>query len=266
VVPTKKMSPHLPVTAKEVIADVLACADLGAAIAHIHARDENGKPSYRKELYERIIVGIREKRSDLVICVSCSGRVEFDLTRRSEVLGLAGDAKPDMASLTLGSLNIGRSASVNSPDTIRALAAAMRERGIKPELEVFDLGMVNYAHYLMRKETLSPPFYFNLILGNVASAQADLLYVGMILKELPEDSIATLAGIGERQIDANIMGLLFADGARVGLEDSLHFDVERKHLATNAQLVERVAHCTTLCGRRIASPAEVRRRLGLAAR
>jgi len=271
-VPTKAMSPHVPIAPGELISDVLRCADLGASMVHIHAHDAEGKPSYRKDLYRRIITGIREKRSDLVICASCSGRVHPELDKRREVLDLTGDAKPDMASLTLGSLNFSQSASVNAPETIQRLAAAMQERGIKPELEVFDLGMVNYAKYLIRKGLLSPPFCFNLILGSIAGAQVSLSHAGAMLQELPEQSIAICAGIGDRQLDANMLGVLFADGARVGLEDNLYLDAERwargarpSRLATNAQLVERIVRCAEIFGRTVADAAEARRRLGLAA-
>ena len=265
-IPTKDMTPHVPVTPREIIEDALTCAAEGANYVHLHARDESGRPTYRKEIYRRIICGIRDRRPDIVIAVSCSGRTYPDYHRRAEVLDLDGDAKPDMASLTLSSLNFNRMASINSPETIKRLAAKMAERGIRPELEVFDLGMVNYAHYLIRKGLLSPPYYFNLILGNIACAQARPLHVGLLMEELPRDSVVTIGGVGDSQHRMNVMGLLFADGVRVGLEDMIYFDHERTRLATNRELVRRIVSHAGIMGRRVAEPAAVRARLGLSPR
>ncbi|MHC4758857.1 MAG: 3-keto-5-aminohexanoate cleavage protein, partial [Planctomycetota bacterium] len=105
------------------------------------------------------------------------------------MLELSGELKPDFASLTLSSLNFNNIASINSPQMIKALAGKMLEKGIRPELEVFDLGMINYAKYLISKELIKPPYYFNLILGNIACAQPNMLSMGLMVRELPENSI-----------------------------------------------------------------------------
>src|SRR6185295_125809 len=110
---------------------------------HLHARDEHDRPTHSKDVYARIIAGIREQRPDLVLCVSCSGRRAPEFAPRAEVLDLDGDLAPDMASLSLSSLNFSRQASVNAPDVVVALAERMGERGIRPEVEIFDLGMVS---------------------------------------------------------------------------------------------------------------------------
>lgn len=264
--PTREMTPHVPLTPREIVDDVVRCADVGVNYVHIHAREENGSPAYLKDIYKRIICGIRERRPDIVIAVSCSGRTYPEFDKRADVLDLCSDAAPDMASLTLSSLNFNRIASVNSPETIKRLAARMAERGIKPELEIFDLGMINYARYLIRKELLKPPFYFNLIMGNIACAQATPLHVGLLMQELPRDSVVTIGGVGDSQYAMNVMGMLFADGVRVGLEDTIYFDGKRTRLATNRELVERVVTHAEIMGRTIASPESVRARLGLPAR
>jgi 3-keto-5-aminohexanoate cleavage enzyme len=261
--PTKQITPHVPISPQEIIKDVLLCAQLGANVIHLHARDQYGEPTYKKDIYKEIILGIREKRNDLIIGVSCSGRNFSEFEKRSEVLELDDDAKPDMASLTLSSLNFNKIASVNSPDMIQRLASRMLERGIKPELEVFDFGMINYASYLIRKELIKPPYYFNIILGNIACAQATPLHAGLLLNDLPQDSLVTLGGVGAYQHDINILGLLFADGCRVGIEDNIYFDQKREKLATNAQFVGRIVDHAALLERKIASPAAVRKRLGL---
>ena len=173
---------------------------------------------------------------------------------------------PDMASLTLGSLNFSAEASISSPSAVTRLATIMQERGIRPELEVFDLGMVNFARVLIDKGLIEPPFYFNILLGNVASAQASLLHLGTLVADLPPQSIWSVAGIGRHQSVASALGIAVGHGVRTGLEDNLWLDEARTTLATNLQLVQRVAAQAAALGRPLASPAEVRQRLGLAPR
>jgi 3-keto-5-aminohexanoate cleavage enzyme len=115
-------------------------------------------------------------------------------------LTLDGDLKPDMGSLTLSSVNFNKQASMNPPDMIHALAREMKDRNIMPELEAFDVGMINYARYLEKKKLLTPPHYFNLILGNIACAQADLLHAGIMIRDLPPDSFWSLGGIGDHHL------------------------------------------------------------------
>lgn len=151
-VPTKQTTPFVPITPDEIIQDVIECSKLGASMFHIHARNVDGSPSYKKELYEEIFKGIRCYNPNLILVASTSGRNFPELSKRSEVLYLDDAFKPDMASLSLSSMNFLKNPSLNSPNTITHLALIMKEKGIKPELEVFDLGMINYAKYLIKKE------------------------------------------------------------------------------------------------------------------
>jgi 3-keto-5-aminohexanoate cleavage enzyme len=162
-VPTKADNPSLPVTPEEIAEDARRCYELGASILHLHARDGEGRPTYRKEAYAQIVAKVRERCPQAIVCVSTSGRVFKTFEERSQVLDLDGDLKPEMASLTLGSLNFPRQASVNEPEMIRRLAERMKERGIVPELEVFDWGMVDYARYLIERGLLEPPFDFGAV-------------------------------------------------------------------------------------------------------
>lgn len=262
-VPTKAMSPHVPVSIPEIVADARQCAALGVSILHLHARDGQGQPTHKKEVYARLIGALRETCPELVLCVSLSGRTCGEFAERSEVLELAGGLKPDMASLSLGSMNFSQTASVNSPDMIRRLAERLAETGIKPELAVFDSGMVNYAKYLAAHGLLTPPFYFNFILGNVATAQAGPAQLALLTGELPPDSLWSGGGIGAAQLPMNTLGILYGHGVRVGLEDTLWLDRERQRPARNADLVERVRGLAETLGRRIATPGEVRLALGL---
>ncbi|MGH9662154.1 MAG: 3-keto-5-aminohexanoate cleavage protein, partial [Bryobacteraceae bacterium] len=147
-VPAKRDNPAVPLTPGEIAADCAACYQAGASIFHLHARDEQGLATYRPEIYEEILVKVRSVCPDAILCVSTSGRVFTRFEERSAVLLLTGPAKPEMASLTLGSMNFPQQASVNDPKMIHALAETMKERGILPELEVFDFGMLDYAKYL----------------------------------------------------------------------------------------------------------------------
>jgi len=262
IIPTKAMTPHVPVSLGEIVRDVLAAAELGANMVHLHARDpQSGEPTYHKEIYAEIIRDIRTKNKDLVLCVSTSGRVFGDFAKRSDCLQLEGQLKPDFASLTLSSLNFNREASVNSPQMIQDLARMMLAKGIKPEMEIFDLGMINYAKYLIRKGLVRPPYYFSLILGNIACAQADMMHLGLMLKELPEGSFWSVGGVGNFQLAMNIMALAAGGGVRTGLEDNIWFDAERTKLATNRDLIERIVSIAGAMGLQPYRPSEVRRLL-----
>jgi 3-keto-5-aminohexanoate cleavage enzyme len=262
-VPTKKMTPYVPITSEEIVSDVLKCSGLGASMVHLHARKADGAPAYKKEIYAEIIAGIRAVNPDLVIVASTSGRTFNDFEKRADVLDLEGKLKPDMASLTLGSVNFSRELSLNSPETIIRLIERMDSRGIKPELEIFDLGMVNYAHYLISKGLIRPPYYFNILLGNIAGAQAKLLHLGLIADELPDESYWSVAGLGNCSLRVSAAGIIFGNGVRIGIEDTIWFDEARTILATNSTLVERVVHLASILEREIASPADVRQMLQL---
>ena len=257
-IPTKEMTPHVPVAPSEIAADAAACRELGASIAHIHARDESGKPTPDKEVYREILADLRG-RSDVVICFTTTGRSWSAFELRSAAIEL----EPDMASLTLGSLNFPGEASVNSPEVIKALAKKMLDHGVKPELEVFEVGMVDFARYLIDKGYLEPPHYFNILLGSLGTMEADASNLVHLVSRLPEGSYWSVAGIGSRQFRANCLGLAMGGGVRVGLEDNIWMDDERQVLATNAGLVERIVTVARHLQRRCMSPDEIRSMLEL---
>lgn len=263
-IPTKEMTPHVPVTVSEIVEDVHRATEIGITMVHLHARDEiTGVPTYKKETYAQIIEGIRKFDSKLVICVSLSGRNFNKLEQRSEALFLEGNLKPDMGSLTLSSLNFNKVASTNSPQMIQDLALVMKERGIVPELEVFDAGMINYAKYLEHKELIQAPYYFNLLLGNIACAQADLLHTGIMIKDLPNNSFWSLAGIGTTQLQMNSIAIAIGGGVRVGLEDNIWYDTGRTELATNESLLRRVHTIADANSRQIMKSEELRKRMDM---
>lgn len=263
-IPTKKMTQHVPVTVSEIVEDVHRAVEIGITMVHLHARDEKtGNPTYKEKIYGDIIAGIRSFAPDLIIGVSLSGRGVNEFAHRAEPLQLEGALKPDMGSLTLSSLNFNRVASVNEPEMIQRLAAEMKLKGILPELEVFDIGMINYAKYLIKKGLLQSPHYFNLLFGNIACAQPELLHVGMLVRDLPDNSYWSLAGIGGAQLMMNSLSIAFGGGVRVGLEDSIWYDEKRTRLAKNSDLLFRIHTLAEANERGLMSSQQLREKLHL---
>ena len=169
-----------------------------------------------------------------------------------------------MASLTLGSMNFINQESVNSPEMIEKLALKMKENGIKPELEVFDLGMIHKAKYLMNKDIINDQNpYFNILMGSLGTVPLDAASFGAMMHLLPENTVWSTAGIGTYQLDANILGIALGGNVRIGLEDNIFFDREKKVLASNEMLIERIAHIIHTMELEIATPEEVRAMLAL---
>jgi 3-keto-5-aminohexanoate cleavage enzyme len=262
-VPRRDRVPHVPVTPEQIIADAQACFDAGATIVHLHARTSDESPEWRREAYAAFIPEIRERCPGIVVCVTTSGRTFSELEKRSDVLTLEGAAKPDMASLTLGSLNFRDVASVNSPQTIHALAERMAEAGIRPELEVFDTGMAYLAHALHAEGLLPLPIYANVLLGSPNTAPARLGALAQLVDALPTDVVWAAAGIGAFQLPINAMAVFAGGHVRTGLEDNGHFDHLTRTPATNAGLVGRVAALAGIAGRSLSTAAETRATLGL---
>jgi len=263
-IPTKEMSSHVPVSVTEIVEDVHEALEIGITVVHLHARDQHtGEPTYKADIYRNIIEGIRKFSKDIVICVSLSGRTFKEFEKRAEPLQLEGDLKPDMGSLTLSSVNFNRRASVSSPDMIQSLARAMKRSGILAELEAFDAGMINYAKYLVKKGLLEPPHYFNLLFGNIACAQADLLHLGIMIRDLPPESYWSVAGIGNAQLMMNSIAIASGGGVRVGLEDNIWYDPSRTRLARNADLVRRIHNLAEANERKVMLPSEFRELLHL---
>jgi len=263
--PTRAMSPHVPLSVSEIVEDVHAAVEVGITMVHLHARASTPgrEPTYRAEVYAEIISGIRKFADDLVIGVSLSGRTFHRFQERADVLQLDGDLKPDMGSLTLSSVNFNKDASMSSPGMIKRLAAEMKQKGILPELEAFDSGMINFAKYMEKKHLLEPPHYFNLLLGNIACAQADLLHAGLMIRELPPDSCWSMAGIGEYQLPMTGVAVAAGGGVRIGLEDNLWYDRNRRQLAKNEDLLHRAHRIIAAHDRKVMTSREFRKKLKL---
>jgi 3-keto-5-aminohexanoate cleavage enzyme len=236
---TTRENSYAPLEENEIIDSVIEANELGITLVHLHARDENLKNTYEVKHYSKIVDGIRKHCPDLAICVSMSGRNFPEVEKRTEVLQIM----PDMASLTLSSLNFQTGASINEPDVILQLIEQMDKWGVIPELECFDTGMINMTNNLISKNILKPPFYFNVILGNLYNSQSDILSVANIKHQIPKNSITTIGGIASQQLKSNIYGLIDFDGIRIGLEDNLMFRKGEK--ATNSELIKRIHRIMT---------------------
>lgn len=261
-IPTKAMTPHVPITPSEIADDARRCRDAGASIVHLHARDEDGVPTYHKERYEEILWNVRDACPDIILCVSTSGRMFKSFDERSQALEPINPA-PEMASLTLGSMNFPKEPSMNSPDMIKSLALKMYDRGVVPEWECFELGMAEYSHYLIDHGILHPPFYCNILLGSLGTLSATPENLKMAVKALPAGTTWAAAGIGRFQLSINKMAISMGGHVRVGLEDNIWYDDERTRLASNPELVERIVKIAESEGREPASPAESRTLIGI---
>ncbi len=259
-----KLNSNVPITVSSIVDDAKQCVKLGSSIGHFHVRDEQGKPTNDHQRYQQLFAELRTQSEldGLIICASTSGRHGQSLEERMAVLDLPLDTRPDMASLTLSSINFRDSASINSPKVIKSLAEKMARNNIKPELEIFDLGMIEFAHYLASEGLIKPPYYFNVIVGNIAGIKANFTHLAAIISNLPEHSVISFGGIGAQQMQANLFGISSADGIRIGLEDNLWMDSNRTK-ASNPDLVQRIVKIAKLSGRQIANITATRNLLAI---
>ncbi len=258
-IPKKKDTPHVPVRIEEIVACALRCEDGGASIVHIHIRDEDENPSDDPRVFHEIVNRIRA-RSDLIIQVSTGGRAGTDLESRIQRLQMC----PEMASLTTGSVNFRTSAYVNPPDLIEALAEEMHRLAIKPEMEIFDLSMINNAVALADRSLTDKPLHFNFVMGLQGAMPAKIGHLVHLATGLPAESTWTVSGIGAAQLKMNLHAVLMGGHVRVGLEDNIYY--KKGELATNERLVERIVRLSKELGREVATPDEARKILGLVPR
>jgi 3-keto-5-aminohexanoate cleavage enzyme len=256
-VPTKQMNPNLPVTPEEIASDVARCADAGATVFHVHARDEAGKPTLRREAFQAIVACIKRKAPDVIVQLSTGGRASKDWEERANPVRLL----PEMGSFTTGSNNLPGMVYENSPQFLEFLAQVYHETGVKPELEIFETGMIANAFFLEKKGWLHPPHHFNFVLGAPGAMPALGRNLTFLIGSIPPGSTWTATGIGKSQINVATMAIAMEGHVRVGLEDNQY--LPDGQLASNPRLVEVVATIARAVGRPIASPEEARAILGL---
>lgn len=253
----KEMNPHIPFSAEEQAEAAFGCWKAGASVMHLHVRDAQGKPSQSVELFEKVSKLIRE-RCDLILQYSTGGAVGTPVAERMAPLKL----KPEMASLNVGSINFGDEVFENLPKDVAALAAEMKRLGIKPEIEVYDLGMLEYGVSLVKAGVVPAPAHFQFVLGTkhgISGAPENFFHMK---SKLPEGCTFAVAGVGRVQLQATPLAIVSGGHVRVGFEDNLYFS--KGVLAeSNAQLVQRVADLAKILQREVANPAEARSILGI---
>ncbi len=266
IVPTRERVPHVPLTAQEIVDDAERCVAAGATVLHVHVRDATGAPDWRRESYVGVIAGLRERCPGAVVCATTSGRAGGSVEQRTDVLELDGDLLPDLASLTLGSVNFPSGASISDIATVETLARRFAERGVRPELEIFDLGMAHLAHRLVRRGLLDGPLHANLMLGFPNGAPANARSLIALIDALPDQVTSWAAGgFGAFQQPAGALAAAIGGHVRTGLEDNPYLDHLERAPARNADLVARAVAQAAAAGREVASADQARRILGLSA-
>jgi 3-keto-5-aminohexanoate cleavage enzyme len=260
--PTKEMNPSVPYTPEEIAQSAIECCRAGAAIAHIHVRDpETGKPDFKVELFQEVMDRIRQE-CDMIVNLTTSGLHLSGpnlIEKRLQPVAL----RPELCSLDIGSVNFRDRVFINTPEWGRAAAQRMLEYGVKPEIEVFDVGHVYQALDLIEEGFIDDPPYFQLCMGvkwGIEATPENLLFMK---SKLPPNARWSVLGVGGAQLSMIGLGILLGGNVRVGFEDNIH--LRKGVLAeSNAQLVEMAVNLVRVLQREPATPNEAREILGIA--
>jgi uncharacterized protein (DUF849 family) len=258
--PTKQQNPAVPISTAEQVESTQAAFEAGAALVHIHVRDDSGKSSSDPDRFARVQEGIRKHCPGIIVQFSTGGR-----GREASERGSALQHRPDMASLATGSVNFATMIYENPPELVEGLAKSMLDHEVKPEIEVFDLAMLYNAKDMVDRGLLKAPVHVQFVMGIPNALPARERTLDFLVEELDSllpDATWTAAAIGRHQLTANHWALARGGHARTGLEDNVYFEKGRL-AASNAELVARVAEISAQYDRRPATPAEARRLLGL---
>jgi 3-keto-5-aminohexanoate cleavage enzyme len=260
---TRQQTPYIPITPEEIAQSGIEAWRAGAAVLHIHVRDpQTHLGTQDLALFKEVVDRLRSE-TDALLCLTTSGIPGRNLPIEDRLQPLA--LKPELVSFDAGSINMGPNVFLNSPDFLEALAKATLAQGIKPELEVFEVGMVYTCRQYLQKGLLKPPLHFQFVLGTQWGMPATAKSLVYMQEILPEGSTWSVIGVGAGQLPMAVMGLTMGGHVRVGLEDNIYYS--KGVLATsNAQLVERVIRIAREYGRETAAPGEARKILSLTPR
>lgn len=268
---TTGISPHVPVTPEQIASEALAAREAGAAIVHIHVRDpQSGKPSRDPALYREVVRRIRDSGSDVLINLTtgAGGRYVPDAAdpNRNSIPGMATpeeriahvlELRPDICSLDVGTVNFGSYAFLNLPNDVERMAAAIREAGVKPELEVFDLGHAAFARHLCERGLLADPPWLQFCLGIPWGAPASTESMQAMKQLVPAGGVWSAFGISRHQFTMAAQAVILGGHVRVGLEDNLY--IAPKQLSPgNGPLVQRAARIVRELDGEVATPAQAR--------
>lgn len=254
---TKDQQPALPVTPDEIAQEAFNCYKAGASIVHVHARDAQGNPTQDYAVYKEIKEKI-EALCPVIVQPSTGGATWHTPDQRLQPVDLA----PEMATLSAGTCNFGPEVFMNTEENIEIFAKKMLALGVKPEIEVFERGMITNALKLVKKGVLKMPLHFDFVLGVPGACPGepeDLLHM---VRSIPEGCTWTVAGVGRYETPLSLMAIAMGGHVRVGFEDNIYYN--KGELATsNAQLVARIARIANEVGRGVATPDEARAILGI---
>lgn len=256
---TRKQNKAIPITPREIAEDVYECYQAGAAVAHLHMRDDNENPTMETARFVDTFWRIREK-CDILINLTTSG----DITAGPEIrMAHLKVLQPELASFDCGSMNWAyKEIFYNTPDFLEQLGALMQERKIKPEVEIFDAGMLDNARHYVKTGVLKNPVHYQFVLGCAGGMPATLENLIFLTRMLPEDATWSALGIGKYHIPILAGAILLGGHVRVGFEDNLYY-AKGVPAASNAQLVERAARFAKEFGRDVADVTQARRILSL---
>lgn len=254
---TKEQNPAVPYTVEEIVREAESAYKAGASIIHLHVREDDGTPTQDKARYKECMDAILAKCPDVIIQPSTGGAVGMTDLERLQPTELG----PEMATLDCGTCNFGGDeVFVNTENTIKNFGKLMIERGVKPEVEVFDKGMIDYAIKYAKQGYIKTPMHFDFVLGvQMAASARDLVFM---VGSIPEGSTWTVAGVGRHQFPMATLAILMGGHARVGFEDNVFIE-KGVPAKSNGELVEKVVRIAKELGREIATPDEAREILGL---
>lgn len=257
---TKENNPAVPYTVEEVVREAKSAYDAGAALIHLHVRWDDGTPTQDKGRFQEMVDAIRKECPDVIIQPSTGGAVGMTDLERLQSTEIT--PTPEMATLDCGTCNFGGDEIfINTDNTINNFGDIMQERGIKPECEVFDKGMIDLALKAAKKGHIKYPIHFDFVLGVQMTATIRDLVI--MATSIPADSTWTATGIGKNAWGIAAATIAMGGHVRVGFEDNVY--MSKGVLAkSNGEMVERVVQMAKLMNREVATPAEAREILGLA--
>ena len=259
-VTTKKDNPNLPTQPEEICKGALECYEAGAAVVHIHVRNEDDTPSMRFDMFDKAVGLIRETGCPVLLNLTSSGGQGFSWEERIKPFK---ELKPELASFDAGTMNWLHSVVfMNEPGFLELCGKEMIAAGVKPEIEIFDMGMLNTAKYYLKTGVLQGPAHFQLCLGAPGGMEATTENLLYLVNHLPEDCTWSTFGIGKGANEVMMAALALGGNIRVGLEDNVYYNAGQK-AESNAQFVSRVKRIAAELGRRLATPEEAKEILGL---
>ena len=255
----KEHNPAVPYTIEECVREAKSAYVAGASIIHLHVREDDGTPTQDKERFRVIMEAIKKECPDVIIQPSTGGAVGMTDDERLQPTELC----PEMATLDCGTCNFGGDdVFVNTENTIKYFGDRMIERGIKPELEVFDKSMIEMALRLHKKGHIVKPMHFDFVMGVNGGIGGDIRDFSFLRGSIPADATYTVAGVGRFEFPLAVLAIIDGGHVRVGFEDNVY--VSKGVLAkSNGELVEKVVRLAKEFGREIANPKEAREILGL---